>query len=509
MPVDFLNGAMRRQVVDEIRGEENRSRKREQQKRFDIYRDRQDRYIIEKLRDEFSVKTVQEMRKVLSINLSKRIINSMASIYSQEPEREFSNANERELEQIENLYSLSQFDAQIDLANKYYKLHDQCALLILPKKGRVMVRPLAPFMYDVIPDPENPEEAFAFIMNVWDLDHNKTIRDSGDTYLDKYRFRDDANQKIADDDDRKRAQERYVVWTNDLMFTMNGNGTVLNEDGIQPNPIGRLPFIDIATEKDFQYFVRRGSTVTDFAIDFSLQLSDLSNITRLQGYSQAIVFAQEQPTNMTIGPNHVLFLQLDPAQPELSPRFEFASPSPDLGGALEFLETQLRLFLSSQNLDPGTISGKGDSKSFSSGIERLLAMLDKFEASRSDFSIFRGVEEQAFSLIRDWSNLMQGVTENGLVEDLNVSRLNDNIDMTVKFHEPAIVRTQSEKEEAVYRRLDERLMTRKKAVMVLDDVNEDKAEEILLEIEGEDFGQNREGTEPNIEGEQPEVEVEP
>ena len=63
MGIDFLDGASRLRVIEEINSEENKSRKREMQKRFDVYRDRQDRYIIEKLESEFSLKTVREMRK--------------------------------------------------------------------------------------------------------------------------------------------------------------------------------------------------------------------------------------------------------------------------------------------------------------------------------------------------------------------------------------------------------------------------------------------------------------
>ena len=62
----------RRRVVQAIENEDNYSRKREHQRRFDVYRERQDQYILERLKREFSLKSVNEMRKVLSINPTPR-----------------------------------------------------------------------------------------------------------------------------------------------------------------------------------------------------------------------------------------------------------------------------------------------------------------------------------------------------------------------------------------------------------------------------------------------------
>ena len=396
--------------------------------------------------------------------------------------------------------------------------------MVIPKDGIVMVRPLGPHQYDVVPDPENPEKPYAYIMNVWSLDMDKSTRENSlDEYASNYSFNDRGNQSIADDNDREALQQRYVVWTKDLHFTMDGRGNVVNEGGFMPNPIGELPFIDIALEKDFQFFVRRGSSVTEFAIDFGLMLSDLSNISRLQGYSQAVISSSEVPQNLTIGPNHVLFLQQDESRPEIQPSFSFVSPSPDLNGSLSILETQLRLFLSSEGLDPATVSGKGEAKSFSSGIERLLSMLDKFEASRADFDLFRGVEEDLFHLLRLWSNELQGVRENGLRDELSGPRLSDKVNVDVKFKEPGVVRTQTEREDAAMKLLDAGLMTRKEALMEIRGISEEMAEEIIADLDEESEantpkqlmgfmgvgnGEVTEGDNENSEEEQPEVEGE-
>jgi len=479
---NLLDRDVRNLVIKDIKSEENRARKREQQKRFDVYRERQDRYILERLEREFSAKTVNEMRKIFSINLSKRIIDEMSSIYNIAPERDFaklsgSELSDAEMAQLEAIYEECRVNVAMRQANRYYNLQDQTAIMAVPDKcGGLKVKAIPQMHYDVIPDAINPEKAYAYILNVWNFDLHKTTRNSENepTQLNRYRQNDRMNQVIADENDRKAMQERYIVWTPTEHFVMNGKGEIQGD--VMANPIGRLPFVDVAAEKDFQFFVRRGTGVVDFALDFGLLLSDLSNIIRLQGYSQAIVHSEKQPTNMVVGPNHVLWMQLDPNRPELSPKFEFASPSPDLAGSLEFLETTLRLFLSSRGIDPGTISGKGESKSFSSGLERLLAMLDKFEATRADFDLFKDAEQELFDILVRWSNVFQKVKDDqALVPSLMQATVPDDVFMDVKFNEPMMVQTQSEKEASVQFRVDQGVMSEIQALMKLDDLSEEGA----------------------------------
>jgi len=79
----------RKNVIDEILGDENRRRKEDAKTRFEVYRDRQERFVLEKLREMFDPTTVKEMRKITSINFTKRIVNEKASIYKDPPERLF------------------------------------------------------------------------------------------------------------------------------------------------------------------------------------------------------------------------------------------------------------------------------------------------------------------------------------------------------------------------------------------------------------------------------------
>ena len=506
----------RKQVVQEINAEENQSRKREHQKRFDVYRERQDAYLMQRLEREFNTTTVSQMRKIFSVNLTTRIIDEMSSIYNVDPEREFGSdlgreLRESELLQLNNLYDYCKVNQELRKANKFYNLHDQGALMVVPdKQGSIKVKAIPPIHYDVIPDCDNVEKAYAYILNVWDFDTHKTVRgnSSEPTQLNSYRQNDRVDQSIADDNDRKKYLERYVVWTDELHFTMNGHGEIIGEP--IANPIGRLPFIDVATDKDFQFFVRRGTSVVDFALDFGLILSDTANTIRLQNYSQAIMTSEKPPQDLVVGPNHVLWLPLDPNNPGATPTFTFASPSPDISGSLEFAEMILRMFLSSRGIDPATITGGGGAKSFSSGVERLLAMLDKFEATRSDYGLFKDVEQDVFNLLVAWSNEFQSVSGEGELDaSLRNGVIGDDVYLDVKYNEPVAVQTKQEVEDSVIKLMGEGLLSRREAIMELRQVSEEVADKILMDINNDMLGGGFVGEVQESTGEVPEEQLKP
>ncbi len=500
--IDLTRNGIRRQIIEDIGSTENIDRKSDQQKRYDVYYGRQDIYILERLRREFSEKTVQEMRKILSINLAKRIIDEKSSVYNSEPERVFFTKSGKELtdaqvEQAEALYRINNVDTALRLTNIAKNRHDQCLLMCVPDKmGKLKVRQISPMHVDVIPSSRDPEKAHAVILNVWDKDTRGSVKDGGDetTQLDRYKGQDNMNQKIADENDAKALMQRFVVWTNELHFVMDGRGRLVTE--MLPNPIGMLPFIDVAPpEKDFQFWVRRGSTNIDFSLDFGMMLSDNANVIRLQSYSQAVIASENIPNNFTVGPNHILHLKLDPKKPELQPRFEFVTPNPDLSGTQAFLESLLNLHLTSEGQDPSILSTTSNGQKFTSGLDRLLSMISKFEATRQDFSMFRNVEDQLVRIMSAWSNEFQNVVGDGELDpELKIATLPDDMKVDVKFIEPEAVQTRAELEASINGQRDNGYMSRVEAVMELREVNRDSAIEIIEQIDKDEseFGENRE-----------------
>jgi urease alpha subunit len=110
-------------------------------------------------------------------------------------------------------------------------------------------------------------------------------------------------------------------------------------------------------------------------------------------------------------------------------------------------------------------------------------MVEKFEASKRDVEIFRSVEKELFDIMVLWSNVFQGVPpEIGLKEDLNVASINDDAYVDIVFNKPEMIRTKSEQEDSIIKRLNEGLMSKVEAISELREIDEDAAKEVIEKI---------------------------
>lgn len=455
--------------LNEYKNAENIARKNKSFEQYEILNDRLNKYVTDYLLSQFSKDTVLEMPVVSSINLAKRVIDKQACVYSGDTTREFSLLTDEQKAEIEMLYLDSEINKKLAKANRYFKLQGQCLLMVLKKEDDLDIKVLLQHHYDVIPNDTNPEIADAYIISTYD---RSLMMKS-----------DNSNQKIADQDDYKAKLERYLVWTNESNFIFDGNGNIVSE--VLPNPLGNLDmFIDVAADKDFEYFVRGGSSVTDFAVQYCGALSDLGNVIKMQGYAVAFMTGDEKylPKSITVGPNKVLLLPTD-AQNPVKPEFGFASPSPDIAGSIQYIETLLSNFLTSRGLDAKLVTGSGDGQKYASGIERLLALIENFEASKSDFDLFYKVEDELFDVIKQWCAVTYNTDQKFL--SFNIP---EESEISVKFFEPNMIQSESEKLDNIQKKRDLGIMSRVEAIAFDRNVDEQKAIEIASKIDSEDAG---------------------
>lgn len=505
MSLDLLNPNILKEVFGEIRGIENLERKREAYECLQIYKERQKELICRELRKEYGQESQDKMRKFTSLNLTRRIVHSEASIYKKAPERMLSEgASENEITQFENLYHFADANKKLKIANRYKVLFSQCALQVIPKNGILRTRVLTPFHYDVIPMWDDPEAPMAYIIQMnsrpGNMINNQFDFEIQMTSEARLQHGDLQNQIIADEDDDLLNALRYVVWTDQLNFIADGKGQIINPETDEPfngsitdddvlSPLHEdkiLPFIDIADQKDFEFWVDRGCQLAEFALDIGKMDSDTAEINRLQGYSQPIISATEMPQQTTVGPSAMLFLQKKPnGDPAKDPEFSFASPNPDLDASIKLRNAFINTFLTSRGLDKSVINTDGEGQSYSSGVERHLAKIERFEESQDDLDLFKRVEDDYFMIMRAWSNKLQGVSveEGGLRAELQNGQIREELEMTVKFETPEMIQTKREEEESHSRKLKEGSMSLVEVVMEQRGVEEDKAIEILEKIQ--------------------------
>lgn len=489
--IDFLDSKNLKRIFAEIESSENRTRRYRAYKELDIYNQNQAKYVAEKINKMYGKDACHHIQTISEINLATRIVNAEASIYKKEPTRAFTNLNERQLQTVEQLYKDMMATEKLKLSNKMFRLGSQDAIQVIPdiETQSLKCKVFYKHQYDVVPDPKNPEKALAYVIPI--------IVPGGSSSTERnnsFNRSDNLNQLIADPNDEDLSAYKYIVWTDEYMFMANGNGIVLDQETMNPlgqvdleqirNPIGKIPFIDVCSEKLFGFWADHGSSLTDFTITFACVLSDMGEIVKLQGYSQPVISSIEEPKTISVGPHRVLWLKKDKnVEGSQNPTFEFATPSPDIDGSLNFIENVLRMFLTSRGSDSSLVTSK-DVKDYSSGFERLIAMIERSEATIEDKVLFKRVEEKLYELIKLWINYLTQNTTDMLKPEYRVL-LPDDSKVSVSFYEPEQIQTKSEKEDSVIKRMENGLMSRLEAIMELYGVDKIKAEEKLKEIDSE------------------------
>lgn len=500
MQIDYLNAGQRKQILDEIlNNEENLRRKELSVMQYEVYMNRQRPFVLRKIADELGMKAVQNSRVISSINMAKKIVNEQAQIYRYEPLRMLENASEDVIEHFNNLYSICNVNAKMKKTNRIYKLQDQATLQVVPKEGKIDFRPLYQHHYDVVASSKNPEKAECYIISSFDKSRlmNRLIRGPGtDVQTQRGYYSDRSNQKIGDPDDYQKPNIFYW-WTDELNFMTNASGELIDMDGNVlsqvtdqdlMNPIMKMPFIDVAMDKDFEFFVRAANSSVDFSIEFATMFSDVSEISRLQGFAQAIMMSKEEPKDLKIGPRNYLWLKLDPNDTDSAkPSFSFASPNPDLQSSISLISNFASLYLTSIGQSPKLVNASGEKETFTSGFDRFLGMIEKFETSQDDVDLFKYVEKQGFDLVRRWNNIYAQATENGFIPELSGTQIPEDVDFNIKFKGPDMVKSEAETFELVRQKMEAGLISRVEAVMMDRGISKEEAMEVLREIDQTDM----------------------
>jgi hypothetical protein len=503
--MSWLDKNFRIKFIQEINSNENKARKAKSLQEYEIYNGNINQYVEEYLKQQLSARTVKKMPIISSIEICKRIADQEASVYKTEPKREFIEVSEDDAEALEYIYDDCMANIKLMKSNRYYKLQGQSLVQVLPKDGKIDLRVLFPHNYDVLPDASDPEKADSIVISAFDKQNyvqGGNSKMTGTTSLVMGNFRDNQNQNIAEADDYKSQIERYVVWSKEFNFIMNGKGEIISGDDIL-NPLGMLPFVDVAVDKDFNYFVDRGSQLSNFAVQYNAALSDLANIVRLQGYSQAVFIGPKEtmPDEIIVGPTSVIKIASDPNSAN-QPDFRFVTPSPDLSGSIQFIEVLISNFLSSRGLSPSTVSGKSEADKFTSGVDRFLSLIDRFEATKQDFAIFNQVEQQVFKIIKKYLEIYSN--SDVIDQKYWTSSAIVNAEIVVTFVRPEQTQSEIEKLNVIQKKMELGLMDEVEAIMYLEGVDRSTAEYKLDQMNDEGIDE-QEQAEINSVGSQPDV----
>lgn len=433
------------------------------QTEWDLYTGNIKDYVIESLGQRFGSGAFSKSLPICSaVNILKKIVNQKASVYKKSPSREFLEMTDEQKEAITNIYEDAKIDFQMQEINRLYELQkEQTHVLIEPRNGKLTLKPIKAHNVNVVPSDFDPERGAVYVFSAFDKSTNEAMIQTSDGI--------DAN--IADREDYRKSAQRFIWWSKDYHFVTDGKGEIKHEKGEDltdkdiRNPIGMIPIVEISSLKDFTYWRQITNDVANFCIDVNADITMQQHIVELQGFSQAYLKGPEsmKPQNIEVGANKIIHLITDPhAEGGSDVEFGYATPSSDIAASMDFYRQKIAMFLSSQGLDPDTVTGNSQAKTYNSGLERIVAEISKFEASSNTISLFKDAESRIFEVIKAWYNLATELNVSIIDKKYLSSKLSDDAAIEVAFKEPTAILSETD-------RVD--LAERKQALGIYDNID--------------------------------------
>lgn len=506
MEEKLLDISYRKKIINEIKADENVQRKIVSYKKQNMQEDNFYQYVKEYLESKLDSETVSEMSIFASINLQKRVSKAEASIYKKPPQRVV-NVNGNPIEEFWKIYADIKADTKLREANESLKYDGQCVIQVYPESGQLKSRVLMPHHYDVIPNEKNPEVAEVYIISNFDnTSRDKIRREQTRTgHSQGRKYRDSVNQDIADYDDQELKKERFYVWSKSFNFVMNGHGEILdkNTESVvleefqenDPNLLSPLigydciPFVEVSAPKNFEYWVRGYDSLFDGTILYNVILTSEFQTVEMQGHAVPYFKgdSNHMPENVRIGVDKMIFIPQDPNNP-VDSEFGFANPGSDLSGIREFRESFLMSFLSSRGIDTSIVSGQLQSSTATSGIERMLKMVEKFEASQEDFALFEDAEDSLLKIICSYVKSFYGERVDGeliLNENYQINLPEDlsQVSVNLEFAKPEMIKTEMEQLDVAQKEIEMGLTSKVHVLMELKNMTKEEAIKHLQEVD--------------------------
>ena len=490
----------RLRLIGSINSENNEARKQVSYRQFEVAGGRIQQFVKESLDAQLEQDSVREMPIVSSINVQAAITNKKATIYKKKPNREFTETTPEQSEVLELIYNDMKADMKLNKSNKNYVYQDQSIGMIIPKNGKLIMRIFAMHQIDVIADPNDPESSLGFIISAFDrtnymqLDSELKGRDTATGRIGRSMrsaANPNQNEEVAEKYQFEKYVEKYIVWSKDYNFMMNGLGEIIDPDTGEASteidiesPLaseGIMPFFEIAKDKDFEYFVRSSNALTDFTVQFNERLSDLAMNQKMNGFAVGILKTPTdlKPANLQIG--HSMMIHLPTDDPDKEVDFQFTSPQSNISEISDANDRFLNYFITSEGLGGDVVNSKGETQEASSGIDRFLKAIQRIEAHVDDYEVYRCAEQEIYKIVKAWLRVLNN--SDVLDKKYKIPTLNNESEIEVEYYKPEMMQTESEKIANIEKLLEMELISKKEAIKELRSItDDDKAQEILDEI---------------------------
>lgn len=487
-----LNQEVIIKMIEEINSSEERGRRALAKRRHDIYKDGGRHFLIEQIIREFGRDALKEMR-LAPINLLKKIVNKRSTIYKRPALRKTEKASDQAL--VDFYTEELALNEVMQKAHRYLTLFSNNVIYTRPKGDKLVTNVVPPYLYSISSNPMDRTEIEVYVFNSFLEEGMVTPQEnvpsaSGiENFSQERGFKTKGDQVDSRESETNLTQRFYMFWSKDKHFTTNENGEKLlldpnaDHESMDVNPIQLLPIINVAKDRDNEAWATQGEDMIDLTIAIQLGWTDMLTIAKHQGFSILTVVSEEEPKKLTIGVNRAIWLKQNQEGP--TPNISYVTAQSPLSEYNEMLMDLLGLLLTTNDMDPGSIGGKGSTRSFTSGFHALIAMSDNLEAVEMDKPSLLDAEKQHWEVIKRWHNWM---FDTGTLnqKSRNLGKFSEDLVVNIQFADIKPLESEDEVIARVEKLRGQGLITKKDALKKLNpDLTDDEIEAKLQEIESE------------------------
>lgn len=477
---ELLQPEIRARIIQEIGEGENERRRNESFKRYEVLKDQTDIWVRSLLEQWFDGQTVNEMMFArTNISFGRKIVDKLARSYNHGVTRMIGNEKTKTKQKTKALEQWSRelmMNRSMKKCDKYLRMFKNTVVYAKPnkviengeEKFELAQQVLAPYLYDVIEEPNNREKPMAFILSpfapnrqtVFSLSpstEGRTPTVTGTHRASEPRRGDGLDQSIADhpaDQDLKgmgNEQREYVWWTKNWHFTTDSKGKIIggrmDENGEIDitNPIQELPFVNFAEDQDGAFWAIGGDDIVDSSIKLNCLFTHTSFTAVLQGYGQLVITGSKGTLKKSykVGPTQAFTFEYE-KETQDKPEAKFINANAPIDQLVKLMETWVALVLSTNNLSTKGFSANLQGTDFPSGLAIILDQAESNEDIQEQQEIFSDLEPDVFALHKKWYDVFK--EQNVLSEDQSeLPEFPDVSDMTTSFGTPEAIVSETEK----------------------------------------------------------------
>lgn len=511
----MLDLAVREKILLDIIGSAGvKARKLEHEKREEVYKDRGREYVLRLIRREMGTDSVLEMiNRSPNINITRKIVRKKARVYKDRPKRTVelvkarpaadpegtaapkADAANPQQDQLDAYVDALGLDAFMKETNRAVELHRNILAQVLPHRNMAELKAgsgqplydidlkiLRPNRFDVVEDPDNPKEPLIVILSYYDegggiLQDYRAARVEESTVAQNENARTES-KVMPSADGQKRL---FVWWSSKYHFTTDDKGEIVNVPGATPedgkNPFGVLPFISFAKEQVDGFWSDGGEGLADNSILINLLLADLNYAAKFQGTGLGWMSGKKVPEKVMIGPANFIRMEYSEGEPE--PKIGFENADAKLSDMLNVIREQLGYYLTSEDLEPGSITGELTPATANSGVQEMIQKAEPINAVEDEQQLYKDKEPLLMKTVMTVAKVYQDL---GLLcaELSDAGTIKDPFDYDLIFIPPQVALTEGERVQVIVNKQKTGLFTRKQLLKELNPDLDDAAIEVLM-----------------------------